>query len=175
MPKAWCDLFRGSLITKLHGDPDINVHVGFISALSSCPRVFRPNNKSAGRSDTESCFRLSGVFTAGTAWRLLLCSHRLYDPSTEQLSRLQLLFEPMQLPSFSPCSRQCAVVISEAEQDRAPWCDTDAPRFFLCCFAKNESCRLSDTIECVLRRLPVVMAQTCVRAVISCAPSIFVR
>lgn len=123
MPKAWCDLFFNNKASWWYSD------IGFISVLSSCPNVFRPN-KSAGRSDTQSCFRLSGVFTAGTAWRLLLCSHRLYDPSTEQLSRLQLLFEPMQLPSFSPCSRQCAVVISEAEQDRAPWCDTDAPRFF---------------------------------------------
>lgn len=45
--------------------------------------------------------------------------HPLSDPSTEQLSHPQLLFEPMQLPSFSPRSRQCAVVISKAEQDES--------------------------------------------------------
>lgn len=33
---------------------------------------------------------------------IIIFDHPLYDPSTEQLSHLKLLFEPMQLPSFLP-------------------------------------------------------------------------
>lgn len=55
---------------------------------------------------------LMGVFTVGTAcateglyidiYIIIIFDHPLYDPSTEQLSHLKLLFEPMQLPSFLP-------------------------------------------------------------------------
>lgn len=121
---------------------------------------------------------LLGVFTVGTACAAegLCCfrssSLRSVLWTTQSFAVTVWTYAT---PELSPCSHQCAVVIGKAKQvvRFSPWCETEAPHF-LCCFAKNESCRLSDTIECFETPL-VFMAQTCVRAVVSCAPSIFVR
>lgn len=104
---------------------------------------------------------LLDVFTVDTAcategfFCFVFC-HLLYDPSTEQLNLLESLFEPMQLPSFSSLSPPvcCCNRWSQADSEISPRCETEAPRLFsVCFFAKNESCRLSDTIACFLRCL----------------------
>lgn len=116
--------------------------------------------------------------------------HPLYDPSTEQLSLLQSLFEPMQLPSFLPVAASVPLKSVGRHKKKPietiPWCETEAPLLFCSSFfghlfvfsslvfAKSGHCPLPDITEC-FETPPVIRAQSRVRAVILCAPSIFVR
>lgn len=64
--------------------------------------------------------------------------HPLYDPSTEQLSLLQSLFEPMQLPSFLPVAASVPLKSVGRHKKKPietiPWCETEAPLLFCSSF-----------------------------------------
>lgn len=64
--------------------------------------------------------------------------HPLYDPSTEQLSLLQSLFEPMQLPSFLPVAASVSLKSVGRHKKKPietiPWCETKPLFYFVLLF-----------------------------------------